>query len=443
MGAVVGVASVICVVTQSLRQALCERWREVKRGMKLEAGDKAVPWIPVVHRGDTALVDRRCNQTGATHRLTHRDLERATRAAWHAGAKTLDAIRADPTQTPTVTNRAQARPACGGSAPDRTSNRPHQSIYFAAMPLTPAELQARQLDPVAVDAALRRLLRQPAVPWLHAEVARRMAEKLPLILLKPKRLIDWWSQLGAGAELLAQAYPSAQRFKVEPGTGWIQRARQARKKPWWTAPRWVAGGDDAIDQNSAMPERIELVWANMMLHAVVDPPALIARWHEMLSVDGFVMFSCLGPGSLRELRDMFERRGWSAPTPGFVDMHDLGDMLVQAGFSDPVMDQEMLTLCWNSPAALLAELRSLGGNTAPKRFGGLRTRRWQRELERELAALAAPDGKISLSFEIAYGHAFKSRPAVRAGASTTVSLEDMRAMVRSSPSSAKIRQPLR
>ena len=180
----------------------------------------------------------------------------------------------------------------------------------------------------------------------------------------------------------------------------------------------------------------------MMLHAVVDPPALIARWHEVLSVDGFVMFSCLGPGTLRELRALYERCGWPAPTPGFVDMHDLGDMLVQAGFADPVMDQETLTLQWDSPAALLAELRSLGGNTAPDRIKGLRTPRWRHALERELGALAGADGKIGLSFEVAYGHAFKGAARAMAGAATKVSLADMRAMLRSDHSRARKKLPL-
>ena len=78
------------------------------------------------------------------------------------------------------------------------------------------------------------------------------------------------------------------------------------------------------------------------------------------------MFSCLGPGTLRELRALYQRLGWPAPTPDFIDMHDLGDMLVHAGFADPVMDQETLTLqLADMPQALLAELRSLGGNAAP------------------------------------------------------------------------------
>ena len=151
----------------------------------------------------------------------------------------------------------------------------------------------------------------------------------------------------------------------------------------------------------------------MMLHAVVDPVALIERWHGLLRVDGFVMFSCLGPGTLRELRTLYARLGWPAPTPGFVDMHDLGDMLVQAGFADPVMDQETLTLRWPDAHALLRELRSLGGNTAPDRVQGLRTPRWRELLVQELQTLAAPDGSIGLSFEVAYGHAFKAAPRLR------------------------------
>ncbi len=295
-----------------------------------------------------------------------------------------------------------------------------------------------------MSAALRRLARAPQAPWLHAEVARRMADKLQVIVLKPERLIDWWSELGAGAGLLARAYPRALRVAVEPDAVWAQRARESNRKPWWSPQRWAGGsGAVVVEQAGDIPAGAQLVWANMVLHAVLDPPALIARWHELLSVDGFVMFSCLGPGTLRELRALYERCGWPAPTPGFVDMHDLGDMLVQAGFADPVMDQETLTLQWDSPATLLAELRTLGGNTAPDRIEGLRTPRWQRALERELGALAGADGKIGLSFEVAYGHAFKGAPRVLAGEATTVSLADMRAMVRSGHDRAREKRPLR
>jgi malonyl-CoA O-methyltransferase len=295
-----------------------------------------------------------------------------------------------------------------------------------------ADIHARRLDAVAVRAALRRLARSPQAPWLHGEIARRMAEKLAVILLKPERVIDWWSTLGAGAALLEQEYPKAQHLRVEPDAEWLAHGQTHAQRPWWTPSRWTGGERLVVTERDEIAPGAGLVWANMMLHAVVDPVALIERWHRLLRVDGFVMFSCLGPGTLRELRSIYARRGWPAPTPGFVDMHDLGDMLVQAGFADPVMDQETLTLRWTDPAALLAELRGLGGNTAPDRIAGLRTPRWQAQLRRELEAIAAPDGSIGLSFEVAYGHAFKAAPRLRAGQATTVSLDDMRAMVRTS-----------
>jgi malonyl-CoA O-methyltransferase len=165
----------------------------------------------------------------------------------------------------------------------------------------------------------------------------------------------------------------------------------------------------------------------MLLHAVADPPALFARWEALLAPEGFVMFSCLGPGTLVELRALYAERGWGPPTQDFVDMHDLGDMLVHAGFADPVMDQETLTLTWDDAAAALAELRALGANAAPQRFPGLRTPRWRSQL---VAALAAA-GRPQLRFEVVYGHAFKAAARVRRDAPTAISLEAMRSMVRS------------
>jgi len=274
----------------------------------------------------------------------------------------------------------------------------------------------RRLDASAVHAVLRRLQRQAEAPWLHGEVARRMGERLAIIRMKPTLLFDWWGHLGASAGVLAEVCPLAQRVAVEPSGALLERSASTAR---------------ALSTRAELPPGAQLVWANMMLHLVPDPPVLIERWHRLLAVDGFVMFSCLGPGTLRELRALYERLGWPAPTPDFIDMHDLGDMLVRAGFADPVMDQETLTLRWDSAEALLAELRGLGGNAAPDRMPGLRSPRWRRRLVRELDSLQDADGKLSLSFEIAYGHAFKAAPRLKVAEAAVLSLEDMRTMLRS------------
>ena len=289
---------------------------------------------------------------------------------------------------------------------------------------------SRPFDPIAAAAALRRLARAPKAPWLHGEVARRMGERLEIIRLQPELILDWWGFLGAGGEVLDAAYPKARRIVVEPSAELLARSRVAADRPWWSARKWSRPPIETLPDDAPIPAGARLVWANMMLHMVADAPALFERWERLLGIDGFVMFSCLGPGTLRGLRELYARLGWTAPTSAFVDMHDLGDMLMHAGFADPVMDQETLTLRWDSPGALLAELRLLGGNTAPVREPGLRTPRWRARLERELEALRGPDGRIGLEFEVAYGHAFKAAPRLSADAPTTISLDDMRAMVR-------------
>jgi malonyl-CoA O-methyltransferase len=119
------------------------------------------------------------------------------------------------------------------------------------------------------------------------------------------------------------------------------------------------------------------------------------------------------------------------PTVDFIDMHDLGDELVKAGFADPVMDMETLTLTWASAEELVSEVRTWGGNVAVGRFGGLRTPRWRRRLLDAITeSLRRPDGRLGLTIELVYGHAIKPVPRVKLEAESRVSLEDMRTMMR-------------
>jgi malonyl-CoA O-methyltransferase len=279
----------------------------------------------------------------------------------------------------------------------------------------------RAIDAAALARAAARQAAAAAPPWLHGEVARRMSERLLVVRLKPAVVIDWWSQAGASAALLRRAYPQARRLRVEP-------LPATSKAPWWSPRAWR--DEPPIEAAAVAPQAAQLVWANMMLHAVADPGALIAQWRRALSANGFLMFSTLGPDSLATLRALYRDAGWGPAHAPFVDMHDLGDMLVGAGFADPVMDQERLTLSWPTPAALLAELRGLGVNADPARHAGLRTPRWRRRLEAALAERAGADGRSALSFEIVYGHAFNPPPRARVAAETRLSAADLQRMAR-------------
>lgn len=288
---------------------------------------------------------------------------------------------------------------------------------------------SRPVQAAALALIVRRLKRAGEAPWLHGEVARRMAERLPLIRLQPRTAVDWWSHLGGTGPLLAQAYPNAKLLRVEAEAELLSPSPAGSTRPWWPWRR-AAAMPPRIAADQLPAGGADLLWANMTLHLCPDPVQQLQQWHRALATEGFLMFSTLGPGSLTGLRQLYVRAGWPAPFAPFVDMHDLGDMLVQAGFAEPVMDQERLTLTWPDAGALLAELRSLGGNADVMRVAGLRTPHWRQRLCLALEALRGPDGRLRLDFELVYGHAFRVAPKPRMSAQTSVALDDMRAMIR-------------
>jgi len=263
--------------------------------------------------------------------------------------------------------------------------------------------------------------------WLHEEVARRMQERLQWIRLQPQAWAHWESVRGglAAHRELAQRYPKAGCFVVEPEPQRAQLAIKTFAPRWWQGARWKAS---STRFEEPAPGSVQMLWANMLLHMCAEPQALLAQWHRALAVDGFLMFSCLGPDSLMELRGLYRSQGWPAAMHEFTDMHDWGDMLVQAGFAEPVMDMERITLSFADPLRLLRELRELARHLHPARYPALRSRPWHQALLQAMDAhMRGADGKLALTFEVIYGHAMKPAPRHTVRAQTVLSLEQMRA----------------
>jgi malonyl-CoA O-methyltransferase len=290
----------------------------------------------------------------------------------------------------------------------------------------PAE-QPPTLDPIACARWAQWLHAQS--PWLNEEVGRRMEDRLQWIRLEPKRWVDWAPVSGGlqAHKAVRARYPKAVSDVVEPTLARQTVAKHALQTPWWQR----LGRADSVSIGSHAPGNADMVWANMALHTAADPQALLREWHQMLATDGFLMFSCLGPDTLRELNAVYAQAGWPPACHAFTDMHDWGDMLVQAGFAEPVMDMERITLTYDSPASLLAECRILGRNLHKDRFTGLRGRVWRADLEKALLNLAQPlqDGRLAVTVEVIYGHALKPLPRAKMTSQSTVTLQDMRSLL--------------
>ena len=264
----------------------------------------------------------------------------------------------------------------------------------------------------AARLARDRLARHDA-PFVWQEVARRLAERLPLLRLQPRCALDLGCAWGDGLALLRQRYPEAELLGIEPSPRLAERARQRNRPRGWMQRLRAGPACRVLDAelDCALPSTqgaAQLLWSNLALCWAADPAAVLGAWQRMLLPDGALMFTAFGPDTLRELRTP-EVAGLGMRARSWMDMHDLGDLLVHQGFADPVMDMELLQLRWADADSALRELALLGRVPHAQAYAGLRTpRNWQRLRDwLQARAGASGHGQVELSFEIVYGHAFK------------------------------------
>lgn len=267
--------------------------------------------------------------------------------------------------------------------------------------------------------------------FLYGEVAQRMMGRLQYIRTQPNTLLDAGCGAGDNLPLLRERYPQAayigldncapllahaqKRHAAQGIAAWVQKLTQRKHAD----PRFIQAD---LAATTLAPESLELVWSNLALHWHPEPHRVLAEWRRILKVNGLVMFSCLGPATMRELRLALVTADLHTQTPAFVDMHDFGDLLVENGFTDPVMDQEMLTLTYTTPQRLLEDVYTLGGNPAQHRRPGLTSRAWRDRLYAALEAQRNESDVIPLSIEVAYGHAWRAATHRTASGETHLSV---------------------
>ncbi|HUY02376.1 MAG TPA: methyltransferase domain-containing protein [Rhodocyclaceae bacterium] len=264
-----------------------------------------------------------------------------------------------------------------------------------------------------------------AAAVLARETGLRMAERLDLMRIAPARIADIGCATGDGLRQLQRRYPGALPLAVDAADAMLAQVKaraSLAQRLFGRAPCLINADVRALPLAGGS---LGLAWSNLMLHWLDDPLPAFRELNRVLEVGGLLMFSMLGPDTLKELRAACADAGAVAPLRSFHDMHDVGDMLLAAGFADPVMDMEMLTLTYRTARGLLADQRHLGVRDGL--FGHLPWRDWRR-------AFAAydghrVDGRLPASFEIVYGHAWKAQPRLS---------DDGRAIVRFEPRAATV-----
>lgn len=269
--------------------------------------------------------------------------------------------------------------------------------------------------------------------FLYGEIAQRMLQRLSYIRLQPRQVLDAGCGAGHALEPLRARYADIDYTGLDICAPLLEvaRTRYARQPSLWQKLRNKPTGqvrflEADMAEPVLAPNSQDLIWSNMALHWHPAPHQAFAEWLRLLRTDGLLMFSCLGPASFIEVRKALAESGRTGGTPGFVDMHDFGDMLVASGFADPVMDQETLTLTYPSAEKLLDDLRALGGNASTERAPGLASRAWRDRLLAALNRQRHMDGTLHLTLEVAYGHAWRPAALRKAEGETRIAIDAIR-----------------
>jgi malonyl-CoA O-methyltransferase len=280
------------------------------------------------------------------------------------------------------------------------------------------------LDPRIVRRSFARASRSyDAASAVQSEIRARLLERLDIVRLDPAAVLDLGSGTGHASRELKRRYPAAQVVALDSSTAMLkQSGRQQRM-----LRRFAAVCADA----HRLPLRtrsFDLVFSNLLLEWCHDPDAVFAEVARVLRPQGLFTFTTLGPDTLKEVRELWRGLDTCTHVHRFIDMHDFGDALMRAGFAEPVMDTERLTVTYPSLAALLSEIRGGGArNLAQGRPRGL-TGRGRGAIVRSRAAELGRNGPLRISVEVVHGHAWSTgeRARRRAADEVLIPLERLR-----------------
>ncbi len=271
------------------------------------------------------------------------------------------------------------------------------------------------MTPARLDIAqLRRSFNRASAGYdraaiLQREVREELLARLELTLIEPRRVLDAGAGTGHGSVALARRFRRARITALDLAEGMLRQTR--RNRPWRSKVSAVCGD---IARLPLATGSFDLVFSSLALQWCDEPAAALGEFRRVLAPRSLLSFASFGPDTLRELRAAWATVDGFPHVHRFMDMHDVGDALVGAGFADPVLDVDYVILTYENVFALMRDLKAIGAhNVAHGRARGLTGKR-------KLDAMAAAyephrrEGRLPATYEIVYGNAWT--PEAPAGA---------------------------
>lgn len=251
---------------------------------------------------------------------------------------------------------------------------------------------------------------------LQREVCDRLLERLDFMTLQPERVLDVGCGTGYGLAHLRARYAEAELCALDLAPAMLKVAHARLPQANWTqralgflpscAPPLTHSVCADMERLPLAANSVNLLWSSLAMQWACDLDATLKGFHRVLAPGGLLIFATFGPDTLKELRAAFAAVDDAPHVNRFVDLHDIGDMLVHAGFASPVMEMEMLTLTYVDLKTLMRDLKGIGAhNAAMSRKRGLLGKSAWAKLEQAYDALRL-EGRLPATYEVIYGHAW-------------------------------------
>ena len=271
------------------------------------------------------------------------------------------------------------------------------------------------LDPQGVRRAFdRAAATYDAHAALQREVADRLLSRLEFMRLAPTFICDLGAGTGYAARALGRRYRGATTVLADCAPSMLAAARRQRR--WFARESYVCADAGALPFADAA---LDCVFSSLAFQWCEDLDQVFSECRRVLKPGGLLVFSTLGPDTLKELRAAWAQVDDAPHVNRFADMHEVGDGLIRAGFSSPVMEREDLIMTYDGLPPLLRDLKGIGATNQHQ------ARRRELTARGALAALEAAyepfrkEGRLPATYEVVYAHGWV-RPDQRPQDGTTV-----------------------
>ncbi|MDE2423457.1 MAG: methyltransferase domain-containing protein [Betaproteobacteria bacterium] len=242
---------------------------------------------------------------------------------------------------------------------------------------------------------------QQSLSWSR-EIAERLIEHFDFINLSPEIIMNLGCGPGWGNMGLQKRFPTAQLINVDLSWSMLTTLKGPQKNLWQrlTQKQLISYLCSDAQQLSVRSNSIDIVVCHLLL-PVVDANLVLQEIKRILKPNGLLIFSSFGPDTLKEIPSIIKEKAFLQQ---LVDMHDVGDALINYGFQHPIMDRENISISFPDTDLLIHDFYTYLGYSIDRVKRLKRAPPWLRAM-RELKQNS--NDSVNVTLEINYGHAWK------------------------------------